>query len=49
MGSAARIVAVNRYPHDLKTGKGKASRNPGGLLFVRLSLVAGKAAGLGTL
>lgn len=42
LGSAAHVVEVNRYNHDLKTGKVKASRNPGGLLLVRLGLVAAK-------
>ena len=42
--TAAHIAEVNRYNHDLKTGKIKASRNPGGLLLVRLGLVAPKAA-----
>ena len=41
--SAAHVAEVNRYNHDLKTGKVKASRNPGGLLLVRLGLVAAKA------
>lgn len=41
--SAAHVAEVNRYNHDLKTGKVKASRNPGGLLLVRLGLVAPKA------
>jgi plasmid replication initiation protein len=40
--SAAHVAEVNRYNHDLKTGKVKASRNPGGLLLVRLGLVAAK-------
>ena len=40
--SAAHVAEVNRYNHDLKTGKVKASRNPGGLLLVRLGLVAPK-------
>jgi plasmid replication initiation protein len=43
LGSAAHVAEVNRYNHDLKTGKVKASRNPGGLLLVRLGLVAAKA------
>lgn len=42
LASAAHIAEVNRYNHDLKTGKVKASRNPGGLLLVRLGLVAAK-------
>jgi plasmid replication initiation protein len=42
LASAAHVAEVNRYNHDLKTGKVKASRNPGGLLLVRLSLVAPK-------
>lgn len=41
--SATHVAEVNRYNHDLKTGKVKASRNPGGLLLVRLGLVAAKA------
>jgi plasmid replication initiation protein len=44
LASAAHVAEVNRYNHDLKTGKVKASRNPGGLLLVRLGLVASKAA-----
>ena len=44
LASAAHVAEVNRYNHDLKTGKVKASRNPGGLLLVRLGLVAPKAA-----
>ena len=44
LASAAHVAEVNRYNHDLKTGKVKATRNPGGLLLVRLGLVAGKAA-----
>jgi plasmid replication initiation protein len=40
--SAAHVSEVNRYNHDLKTGKVKATRNPGGLLLVRLGLVAPK-------
>lgn len=43
LSSAAHVAEVNRYNHDLKTGKVKASRNPGGLLLVRLGLVAAKA------
>jgi len=42
--SAVHVAEVNRYNHDLKTGKVKASRNPGGLLLVRLGLVAAKVA-----
>lgn len=42
LSSAAHVAEVNRYNHDLKTGKIKASRNPGGLLLVRLGLVASK-------
>ncbi|GAA4509080.1 hypothetical protein GCM10023172_42150 [Hymenobacter ginsengisoli] len=42
--SAAHVAEVNRYNHDLKTGKVKASRNPGGLLLVKLGLVAAKTA-----
>jgi plasmid replication initiation protein len=42
LASAAYVAEVNRYNHDLKTGKVKASRNPGGLLLVRLGLVAPK-------
>jgi plasmid replication initiation protein len=44
LSSAAHVAEVNRYNHDLKTGKVKATRNPGGLLLVRLGLVAPKAA-----
>ncbi len=44
LSSAAHIAEVNRYNHDLKTGKVKATRNPGGLLLVRLGLVVPKAA-----
>ena len=44
LASAAHVADVNRYNHDLKTGKVKASRNPGGLLLVRLGLVAAKTA-----
>ena len=44
LASAAHVAEVNRYNHDLKTGKVKASRNPGGLLLVRLGLVAAKTA-----
>ena len=44
LASPAHITEVNRYNHDLKTGKVKASRNPGGLLLVRLGLVAAKTA-----
>ncbi len=43
LASAAHVAEVNRYNHDLKTGKVKASRNPGGLLLVRLGLVPAKA------
>lgn len=43
LSSPAHVAEVNRYNHDLKTGKVKASRNPGGLLLVRLGLVAAKA------
>lgn len=43
LSSATHVTEVNRYNHDLKTGKIKASRNPGGLLLVRLGLVAAKA------
>ena len=42
LANAAHIAEVNRYNHDLKTGKVKAARNPGGLLLVRLGLVAPK-------
>jgi len=42
LASAAHVAEVNRYNHDLKTGKVKASRNPGGLLLVRLGLIAPK-------
>lgn len=41
--SAAHVAEVNRYNHDLKTGKIKPSRNPGGLLLVKLGLVPAKA------
>jgi plasmid replication initiation protein len=44
LSTPAHVLDVNRYNHDLKTGKIKASRNPGGLLLVRLGLVASKAA-----
>ena len=44
LASAAHVAEVNRYNHDLKTGKVKAARNPGGLLLVRLGLVAAKTA-----
>ncbi len=44
LASATHVAEVNRYNHDLKTGKVKASRNPGGLLLVRLGLVAAKTA-----
>ncbi len=44
LASAAHVAEVNRYHHDLKTGKVKASRNPGGLLLVKLGLVAPKTA-----
>jgi len=43
LSTPAHVLEVNRYNHDLKTGKVKASRNPGGLLLVRLGLVAAKA------
>jgi plasmid replication initiation protein len=43
LASAAHVAEVNRYNHDLKTGKIKASRNPGGLLLVKLGLVPAKA------
>jgi len=46
LASAAHVAEVNRYNHDLKTGKVKASRNPGGLLLVRLGLVAPKTTAL---
>ncbi|OWP61452.1 replication protein RepB [Hymenobacter amundsenii] len=42
LSNAAHVSEVNRYNHDLKTGKVKAARNPGGLLLVRLGLVAAK-------
>ncbi len=42
LASATHIAEVNRYNHDLKTGKVKATRNPGGLLLVRLGLVVAK-------
>ena len=44
MASAAHVAEVNRYNHDLKTGKVKATRNAGGLLLVRLGLVTPKTA-----
>jgi len=44
LASAAHVAEVNRYNHDLKTGKVKASRNPGGLLLVKLGLVTPKVA-----
>ncbi|WP_223654560.1 replication initiation protein, partial [Hymenobacter psoromatis] len=44
LSSAAHVAEVNRYNHDLKTGKVKASSNPGGLLLVKLGLVAAKTA-----
>jgi plasmid replication initiation protein len=44
LASASHVAEVNRYNHDLKTGKVKAARNPGGLLLVRLGLVAPKTA-----
>lgn len=44
LSSPAHVADVNRYNHDLKTGKIKPTRNPGGLLLVRLGLVAPKAA-----
>lgn len=43
LSSAAHVAEVNRYNHDLKVGKLKASRNAGGLLLVRLGLVAAKS------
>jgi len=43
LSTPAHVLEVNRYNHDLKTGKVKASRNPGGLLLVRLGLVVPKA------
>lgn len=43
LSNAAHIVEVNRYNHDLKTGKVKANKNPGGLLLVRLGLITPKA------
>ena len=43
LSSAAHVAEVNRYNHDLKTSV-KATRNPGGLLLVRLGLVAVKPA-----
>ena len=43
LASPAHITEVNRYNHDLKTSKVKAHKNPGGLLLVRLGLVAAKA------
>ncbi|MDJ0368041.1 replication initiation protein [Hymenobacter sp. H14-R3] len=44
MASAAHVAEVNRYNHDLKTGKVKPTRNAGGLLLVRLGLVTPKTA-----
>jgi plasmid replication initiation protein len=44
LASATHVAEVNRYNHDLKTGKLKATRNPAGLLLVRLGLIAPKAA-----
>ena len=44
LASAAHVAEVNRYNHDLKTGKVKAARNAGGLLLVKLGLVAPKVA-----
>ncbi len=44
LSTPEHVLDVNRYNHDLKTGKVKATRNPGGLLLVRLGLVAPKAA-----
>jgi plasmid replication initiation protein len=44
LASAAHVAEVNRYNHDLKTGKVKAARNAGGLLLVRLGLVTPKTA-----
>ena len=44
LASAVHVAEVNRYNHDLKTGKVKAARNPGGLLLVKLGLVAPKVA-----
>jgi plasmid replication initiation protein len=44
LASAAHVAEVNQYNHDLKTGKVKAAHNPGGLLLVRLGLVAAKVA-----
>lgn len=40
--SAEHVMEVNRFNHDLKTGKVKAKSNPGGLLLVRLGLVTAK-------
>jgi len=48
LASAVHVAEVNRYNHDLKTGKVKASRNPGGLLLVRLGLIAPKATATST-
>ncbi|GAB3409288.1 plasmid replication initiation protein [Hymenobacter luteus] len=42
LSSAAHVAEVNRYNHDLKTGKIKAHKNPGGLLLVRLGLIEPK-------
>ena len=36
LASTAHIAEVNRYSHDLKTGKVQANKNPGGLLGVLL-------------
>jgi plasmid replication initiation protein len=43
LSTPAHILAVNRYNHDLKTGKAKATSNPGGLLLVRLGFITAKA------
>jgi plasmid replication initiation protein len=42
LSNPAHVAEVNRYNHDLKTSKVKANKNPGGLLLVRLGLVAAK-------
>jgi plasmid replication initiation protein len=44
LSNPAHVAEVNRYNHDLKTSKVKANKNPGGLLLVRLGLVAAKTA-----
>ena len=44
LNSPEYIAKTNRFNHDLKTGKVKADRNPGGLLLIQLGLVKAKAA-----